>query len=190
MYRVIGRHGLAECNRQPNGECGPAFNHRNAPLIPEGCVQAQKMGLTSRTEFGIDPAVTRVAVSTMWRSIESALKAGFDPDNIRIYPCLDEPDAGLPYQVLREEYLNQRRFPPNSLEAADAVLENPPPEEFWMIHGVLASAICARRDDSGRFKNFVPECGELRQVYIPQPATATAYLSAMTLSESGLYQPA
>lgn len=160
--KLVARHSLSEANNRYNyGK--PAFGHADAPLMPEGRIIAQDMGVEFETVYDINPAANPVAVSKMLRSQETAIEAGFM--DLREYHILNEVDTQLPYPELKAA-IADRRHTAIGLKAAELVLKNPPEEAIWVTHGLVIAGLCEVLGIANQFENFVPTFCEIRELPI------------------------
>lgn len=162
MSKLVGRHALSEANNHHNfGK--PAFGHADAPLMYKGRAMAQAMGGEFIVVHGIIPAITPIAVSKMRRSQETAELAGFV--DLRQYESLNEVEAQMSYTDLREA-IDNRRYIPLALEAAELLLEDPPEEPAIVAHGLLIAHVCEVLGVAHEFENFIPKFCEIRELPI------------------------
>jgi len=159
MSKLVARHGLSDANnRELYGT--PAFGNPEAPLMPKGREQAMELGRLLTVRFGIQVATEPVAVTMMRRTQETAVVAGFR--KLSIYPELNEEKGGLSDEEVQEA-LASRRPPEATINAARAVIENPPVETVWITHAFLIAAIC---QELGVYNNdrFTPRFCEVREL--------------------------
>lgn len=160
--KLVARHSLSEANNRNNFGT-PAFGHADAPLMPEGRAIAQEMGKDFQECFGVVPEKTKVAVSGMLRSQETATEAGFA--DLKVYTAINEVDTKLPYHELRES-ITSRQHTTVAIKAAELILENPPEEEVWISHGLVIASLCEVLGISYKFERFIPKFCEIRELPI------------------------
>lgn len=161
------RHGASYANPK-NGE---AFDgdSRNAGLQPDGITHAHVAGDELTNEYGISKD-TPVAASTMPRSGETALEAGFE--DITYYAELDEVTLPL-YMKNRETYLLHReRWEREGLDThqdryilnhALAALNRNISERVLFTHGLVILGICHTLGQH-QDKSAIPRFGEVRKI--------------------------
>ncbi len=137
--KMLVRHGLSSANDRRNfGK--PAFAHPDASLMVRGCYDAMGVGEALKANgYDGDPSVSRVAVSTMLRTGQTALYAGFRPAAITEYAVLDEVDHDLDPFVLGR-MIKAGVYPDAALIRADRLLDTLPDEDVYVTHGLLGSA--------------------------------------------------
>lgn len=160
--KLVGRHGLSEANNR-NNYGKPAFGNPNAPLMPEGCDMARRMGTEFVDVYGITPAATPVAVSKMQRSQQTAQEAGFV--DLREYAILNEVDTQLPLPELRAA-IDNRQLADVALKTAELILENPPEESIWITHGLVIASLCDVLGIADKYEHFIPKFCEIRELPI------------------------
>lgn len=158
---LIIRHGLSEANNHENFGT-PAFGNPDADLMPDGRLQAERLGRLLAADYGINQLLEPVAVSSMRRTRETAIAAGFR--RLRIFPELNEEKGGLSDAEIAL-CLVERRPPQATTEAARLALENPPSERIWFSHGLLIATIC---QELGVYQDarFTPKFCEIRELII------------------------
>lgn len=160
--KLVVRHSLSEANNRDNyGK--PAFGHADAPLMPEGRIIAQGMGIELESAYGIIPVTTAVAVSRMLRSQETATEAGFI--DLNKYTALNEVDTRLPHPELRDA-IDNRQHTAVALNRAELILRNPPKEKVWVTHGLVIAGLCEVLGLASQFENFIPKFCEIRELPI------------------------
>lgn len=139
-----------------------AFASAEAPLMLEGQKQARLLGDELLMHYGINPPVTRVAVSTLSRTAETAAQAGFK--DLQPYQILDEVVHGLELTELRK-MLNNDELPNIALEQAQVILGDGPRERVWITHGMVIAALCSLL---GIYKDsrLIPKFCEVRELPI------------------------
>jgi broad specificity phosphatase PhoE len=159
MSILVVRHGLSEANNRENYG-SPAFGNPDAPLMEAGRIQAISVGNQLEEDFGIDRETDIVAVSTMLRTQETAVVAGFH--KISIYPLLNEEKGNLADEEVRAA-IDTKRPPELTRKAARFLIENKLPEKVWISHGLLIATIC---QELGVYTNerFTPRFGEIREL--------------------------
>jgi hypothetical protein len=162
MSTLVGRHSLSEANNR-NNYGTPAFGHADAPLMPEGRLIAQNIGVEFESVHGIIPATVTVAVSKMLRAQETAREAGFI--NLIEYAILNEVDTQLLHPELKNAIAN-RQHTTVALQAAELILENPPAEQVWVTHGLVIASLCEVLGIASQFEHFVPRFCEIRELPI------------------------
>lgn len=140
MRKLVIRHSLSEANNRENLGT-PAFASADAPLMDGGRIIANVLGITLHDTYHIDTVEAFAATSTMLRTSETAVCAGFDPRHLVAYPILDEVQKSRDFIELRT-MLDAGIVPPEAIEAAYRVLENPPQEEIWFTHGLVIAGLC------------------------------------------------
>ena len=165
MRKLAIRHSLSQANNRENLGT-PAFASANAPLMDGGRIIASVLGITLHDTYHIDTTVALAATSTMLRTSETALCAGFDPSHLVAYPILDEVPKMREFAELRA-MLDAGIVPPEAIEAAYRVLENPPQEEIWFTHGLVIAGLCKVL---GVYQDArtVPKFCEVRELVIPR----------------------
>jgi hypothetical protein len=165
-FVILGRH----CHSTVNPGGGqPAFNHPEAPLTDIGIVQARILGDQLRTDYGISIADVEVGVSELYRTRETALRAGCPEDNIHSYSEWNEVAFKLGQDMDPEELrmiVNGQLPPPKKVRiAARAAMEAATWEPVIVSSGMVIAGVCMERKmDMSQFRRPVPECGELRRV--------------------------
>lgn len=151
MGIYVARHGVSGANDAGN----PAFGSPEAHLLPEGIGQAVDLGESLVPIYGIDPVIESVAVSRMTRTQETAHHAGFV--TTRQYALLDEVSHGLDLEGFMR-MKQTRQLPAHVMRAAEATLNNPPRERFWISHGLRIAAMCqildVYQDEERLFQRF------------------------------------
>lgn len=153
-YFVI-RHGKTDANRLTRA----AFGLVGAPLNAEGEQQAKDLHIRLM-RMGIDLNIP-VAVSRMLRTRQTASLAGFD--NLVENKILNE--INTPNPKLTQELVAQKKLPPQAIDAARAIIENPPLEKVWVTHGLVIAAL---QEILGRapIEDFIPSFCEIRLIEI------------------------
>lgn len=155
MKYFVVRHGKTDANNLTRA----AFGKAGAPLNELGRTQAG--GLKSIfASLGIDTA-TPVGVSELTRAHETALVAGFT--DIRTYAVLNEVTITDPEQV--RAFVEDQTLPQAALDAAQAIIDNPPQEKVWVTHGPVIAAI-QELLGRGADESFVPDYCEVREIEI------------------------
>ncbi|HET8884536.1 MAG TPA: histidine phosphatase family protein [Candidatus Saccharimonadales bacterium] len=159
MSILVIRHGLSEANNRDNYGT-PAFGNPEAPLMPMGRKQAAALGKLLVKDFGVDLANEPVAVSTMRRTQETAIAAGFT--GLHLYPELNEEKGNMTDAETRAA-LQTRQPPEATLAAARLLIEHPPVEKIWITHALLIATIC---QELGVYQNerFTPKFCEVREL--------------------------
>jgi len=162
---LVIRHSLSEANNRANVGT-PAFASAEAPLMDGGRIIAGVLGITLHENYHIDTSEAFAATSTMLRTPETAMCAGFDPSHLVAYPILDEVPKMREFAELRA-MLDAGIVPPEAIEAAYRVLENPPQEEIWFTHGLVIAGLCKVL---GVYQDArtVPKFCEVRELVIPR----------------------
>lgn len=155
------RHQISEANNRENYGT-PAFGNPDAPLMPQGREAAPEIGERLEREYGFVIADQVVATSMMRRTQETAIAAGFRW--LHVYPELNEEKGGLPDNEIREA-LTARTPPEATVQAAHALIENPPQEPIWFAHGLLIATLCQELEVH-QDQRFVPRFGEIRELPI------------------------
>lgn len=155
MKYLVIRHGKTDANRLTRA----VFGKSGAPLNDEGQVQAKKLKSKLKS-LGINDT-TPVAVSELLRTHETATYAGLK--NITINPLLNEVNTSDPQRTL--DLVAEGKLPQEAIEAAEAIINNPPKEKVWITHGLVVAAI---QELLGRSDNqsFIPDYCEVRTVDI------------------------
>ena len=161
MSIIVIRHGLSEANNRENYGT-PAFDNPDSPLMPAGREQAIKLGGRLVDMLNIQLINEPVAVSTMRRSQETALLAGFR--QLTAYPELNEEKGGLSDAEIAEA-LKMRQPPEATRNAARQLIQNPPIERIWVTHALLIAALC---QELGVYQDerFTPKFCEIRELPI------------------------
>lgn len=162
---LVIRHSLSEANNRENIGT-PAFASAEAPLMAEGCLLATELGATLRHTYDVDMLQARAAVSTMRRTRETAVSAGYLPEHLVMYPILDEVPRMREFAELRA-MLDAGVVPPEAIEAAYRLLEQPPQEEVWFTHGLVIAGLC-RVLNTHQDRRVVPRFCEIRELTIPR----------------------
>jgi len=152
-YLLI-RHGKTDADRLTRA----AFGKSGAPLSDAGKAQATKLKeeLLSRS---IDLDQELVVVSQLLRTIETARLAGFT--NIEVNPLLNEVNTDNPQNTLN--LVAQGLVPQEAIDAAKAIISNPPAAKIWVTHGLVIAAIqyvLGQVDPD----HFVPNFCEVREI--------------------------
>ncbi|MFZ1360825.1 MAG: phosphoglycerate mutase family protein [Candidatus Saccharimonadales bacterium] len=157
------RHGLSEANNRENIGI-PAFSAHDAPLMKLGVEQAREVG-DRLSQYVLDKTIS-VATSTMYRTQQTALAAGFT--NCTPYNQLDEitPDLTPEQRRLQHEEWRQGNLPDEVLWHAETTLEFAPPEQVWFTHGLRIAGICYLLDQQ-QDKTALPQFGEVREITLP-----------------------
>ena len=129
MKRYVIRHGHTGVKRAKRGE----FGVEGPPLSELGRQQAAALK-QKLTELGIDPNTEPVAVSELIRTHQTADLAGFK--NLIVKPVLNEVQTGLPHEEFIKLFMAEK-VAPAVLRRAQQVLDNPPAERVWVMHGLL-----------------------------------------------------
>jgi broad specificity phosphatase PhoE len=111
-------------------------------------------------KIGIDVTKEPVAISDLKRTYETAFYAGLT--GFTKYSLLNEIDSGLAPNVL-DDMLKQKKLPKAALEAARAILENPPVEKVWITHGLVIGALAHELGISPN-ELFIPETGSITKL--------------------------
>lgn len=159
MSKLFVRHGLSDANNHENYGT-PAFGNPHAGLMADGWEQAVIMGQRLNSDFGVDTSTESVAVSTLLRTQETAIGAGFR--NLVIYPCLDEEKGGMTDSETRWA-LDHRLSPEATIKAARFIIANPPEERVVITHAYIIATIC---NELGLYldKKFTPKFCEIREL--------------------------
>ncbi len=139
MSKIVIRHGLSEANDR-NNIGTPAFANPNAPLMDEGCAQAQGIPDALFVGYGIVAGDISVATSNMLRTKQTATVAGFKSQ--RAYDQLDEIAREAIDRALLKQMIKDKIVPDVALRAAERLLRNPPRERVWVTHGLLIAGVC------------------------------------------------
>jgi len=110
-------------------------------LTPLGEAQAALLRLRLRDTYGIDAATSPAATSTLNRTKQTALIAGFKVDLLKEYSVLD----GISYEDGYDQLItNITRgwVPEAALGAAAVILANPPPEPVWFTDVTILAGLC------------------------------------------------
>jgi hypothetical protein len=158
MSKLVIRHEFSDANnRDLYGT--PAFGNPNASLDPRGVENAIELGKILVVQYGIDVDNEPVAVSSMLRTQETAIYAGFR--NLVIYPELNEEKGGLSDEEIREA-LHARQSPEATIQAVRRIIESPPTEQVIIMHAYLIATLGS---ELGLYTNarFTPRFGEIRE---------------------------
>jgi len=153
-YFVI-RHAETDATRLN----GHMFGKEGAPLNDAGILTAKKLHDKLKT-LGIDPADAKVAVSELLRTRQTALAAGFPKPNLVVNALLNEVNTGNPEAT--NVLVSQGKLPAKAIEAAQAIIDNPPKERVWVTHGLVLGAL---REVLG-VPGFIPELGSIVELEI------------------------
>lgn len=156
MKYLAIRHGKTDANRLNRA----AFGAKGAPLNDLGINQAILLH-DKLMSFGIDPASHNVAVSELARTCQTAEVAGFK--HIVVNEILNEINTPNPSLTL--QLVAKNEVPKQAIEAAKAIIMNPPKQQIWVTHGLVIIALqyvlgIASKD------NFEPEYCEIREIEI------------------------
>ena len=162
MQKYIVRHGLSQANNHENFGT-PAFGSAGAELMPEGWAHARHAGKVLVSNYHFNPVTTHVATSHMRRTQQTALGAGFAPENMTAYSLLDEVTSGLSFDQIANAILLEIP-PPSAIAQVEALLDNPPEEPIWFTHGLVIASICYIRGITTT--RFIPRFGEVRKINI------------------------
>ena len=163
MPVIVVRHGLSEANNR-NNVGNLAFASETAPLMELGRQQARALRPMLNDEYSINPSATPAATSELLRTQQTAQEAGFL--TLKAYSCLDEVKHGMELTSLRA-ILDEGMLPSIALQSAEAVLNNPPPEEsIWFTHGLLIAGLCAALGVH-QDRRLIPRFCEARELPIP-----------------------
>lgn len=155
MTFYIARHGVSRANDHND----PAFGKPDAGLLPAGVEQAIEMG-GYFDNLGFDNLNTVVAISTMKRSRQTALAAGFFA--LQPYKLLDELCLETHEKMAAK---HSQKLPIESLKETEALLNNPPQEKIWVTHGLRAACIF-KILDIYQNEPFIMRFCEVREVSI------------------------
>ncbi len=160
MSVLVVRHGLSEANNR-NNLGNLAFASKDAPLMAKGRIQARSLGERLRTKHfaGIDSIV---ATSELLRTKETANFAGFVATHP--YESLNEVEHGVDLAALRE-MLDRKVLPIPAIEAAEALLNNPPTEDIWFTHGLVIAGL-SQVLGIAQDERFIPKFCEVRELPI------------------------
>jgi phosphohistidine phosphatase SixA len=159
MSILVIRHGLSEANNRHNAG-SLAFASGEAPLMALGREQAHQLGEKLAAHYGIDVASQQVATSTLRRTQETAHEAGFTA--ITAYASLDEVKHGMELPDLRTA-LYKRHLPYAALVAVETILNDPPPEQVWITHGLVIAGLCEVLNVA-QGERFIPKFCEVREL--------------------------
>lgn len=160
---LVVRHALSQANNRENIGT-PAFASADAPLMDVGIVMAKKLGETLRCVYAVNTSSVNAATSTMLRTRQTAMSAGFSEERLRSYAVLDEAPQARELAELRA-MLDVGMVPPEAIEAAYRVLERPPKEDVWFTHGLVIAGLCKVL---GVYRNgrVVPKFCEVRELVV------------------------
>lgn len=164
MSKLVARHAFSEANDRNNWGT-PLFGHPDAPIKDWGFTQSKQMGRALRDLYKIDPSVTRVAVSTMLRTQQTAFEAGFKYENQVQYALLDEITTGLELEEVGQ-LINEKRYPEIGLHIAELILENPPEEGILVMHGLTIACLCKVAGVADQYDRFIPPLCGIRRLPI------------------------
>lgn len=155
MKYLVIRHAKTDASNQTRA----AFGKAGAPLSEIGRNQAKELGERLKS-LGVDYDMP-VAVSELIRTHETANAAGFA--DLHVTPLLNEVAITDPVQV--REFVEEKKLPQAALDAAKAIIKNPPQEKIWVTHGPVIAAI---QELLGRGENvsFIPDYCEVREIEI------------------------
>ena len=155
MKYLLIRHGKTDANNLTRA----AFGKAGAPLNEQG--QAQAKQLKTNLELRGVSSATPVAVSGLTRTHQTASIAGFT--SIHANPLLNEVAITDPEQV--QALIAEQKLPQHALDAAKAIIKNPPKQTIWVTHGpVIAALQQLLGRNSG--ESFMPEYCEIREIEI------------------------
>lgn len=128
--------------------------------MPAGREQAVALGERLVKEYDIDLANEPVAVSTMRRTQETAIVAGFR--ELNLYPELNEEKGSMTDSETKDA-LTAKRSPIAAITAARLLIEHPPAEKVWVTHALLIATIC---QELGVYQDerFTPKFCEVREL--------------------------
>ncbi len=159
MTKLFIRHSLSEANNRENYGT-PAFGSARVGLMPEGWEQSAKMGRVLEDNYGIDVTTEPVAVSTLLRTQETAIGAGFE--NLIVYSCLDE-EKGTMNDIETRWALDHRLSPEATIKAARYIIANTPEERVIITHAYIIATICQQLGLYTDAK-FTPKFCEIREL--------------------------
>ena len=160
MDRLIIRHGLSEANNRNNlGTL--AFASKDAPLMPKGIEQAQKLGVVLRQKYPADTLDTAIACSELLRAQQTAQEAGFS--QIIPYSILNEVEHGMDLKSLRS-MLDSGELPQSALDTAETILESPPREGIIFTHGLVIAGLTEVLGLSQNYGRLIPRFCEVREI--------------------------
>lgn len=131
MKYLLIRHGKTDANRLTRA----AFGKTGAPLNESGVQQALQLGKVLSSQ-GVNKSQV-VAISEFQRTKQTANIAGLK--KTRTNSLLNEVMTSNPKHTI--ELVAKRKLPQEAIDAAKAVLTNPPKEHVWVTHGLLIAAI-------------------------------------------------
>lgn len=146
MKYLLIRHGKTDANRLTRA----AFGKEGAPLNELGKEQALQLG-KHLSSLGIEKNQS-VAVSEFLRTKQTAILAGFKTAIQN--SLLNEVITPSPKHTI--ELIAKEKLPKQALEAAKAILANPPKEQIWITHGLLIAAI-EHLTGQHKSNNFIPD---------------------------------
>lgn len=158
MPVLVVRHALSSANIKGS----PSYGDPEARLVDEGIEQGEKIGITLARSYGINPALTPVAVSNHNRTDETADAAGFL--NRVPYAALNEVENWKDIPNLRD-LIRAGQLPPQAIERARLVLSQPPRESIWITHSLVIAGLCAVLEVH-QDKHITPNFGEIRELPI------------------------
>lgn len=158
MKKLVVRHGTTDANRLTRA----AFGKKGAELNAVGLQQARTLS-KQFSEIGVDVKCETVAVSELQRTYQTALEAGFQSKNIRVYSVLNEVNTSNPANT--QLLIAKGELPPEAIAAAKAILANPPKELVWVTHGLVIAAL---EHLLGQTKpdSFIPNFCEIREIIL------------------------
>lgn len=154
MKYFVVRHGKTDANRMTR----VTFGVEGAPINEAGEEQAKSLKLVLLGK-GINPETEPVAVSELIRTKQTAETAGFK--RIFINSLLNEINTSDPEKTL--ELIAQAKVPDKAIEAAKALIANPPSEQVWVTHGLVIAALEVQLGISNKDK-FIPDYCEVREI--------------------------
>ena len=150
MKYIVIRHAQTDGNRLKRALEGKT----GMPLNAQG-IETAKALRVQLDKLGIDLVNTRVAVSELQRTQQTATHAGFSSDNLVVNAILNEVNTADPF--VTHDMISRHELPPESLERARQILANPPTEQVWVTHGLVLAGLIAELGLSG----FIPEQGSI-----------------------------
>lgn len=159
MSRVIYlvRHAQSEGHRHNRADYGK----EGGALLDAGIAESKALK-HKFLALGINPKIEQVAISELKRTYQTAIYAGFT--NITKYPSLNEVDPPLDPELI-EDMIKRKELPEDAVIRARVILENPPPENIWVTHGLIIAGL-ATELGIPLDHLFIPKMGSISTIEI------------------------
>jgi broad specificity phosphatase PhoE len=156
MNYLLVRHAQTDASRLTR----VAFGKYGAPLNEVGLLQVEAL-VKELERRGINAEAEPVAVSQLLRAKQTAEYAGFK--NISVNKLLNEINTGNPEKTL--QLVAQGKLPKEAIDAATAILANPPIEKIWITHGLVIAALYVEMGQTNP-QRFIPNYCEIREMHL------------------------